>query len=307
MAFTGEPLAVELLPVEVESYIADFFGEVSLPATTISAVGGSAWFAEITLPAITFYGGTSLGWNTTLDVPSLDISATGTASSTATGAATFPKLKINATAKRSGAGAASFPSLTISASGFTAIDWDSPALVLPQITVEAFAESVLAAVFETWCLNMTSAGVSEYTSFPITSAMRFNGKYYGTTATGIFELTGDTDAATAIAADVLTGVTDYSYEGEKGDNSLKIKRSGGAYVNLRSQGGFAVVAKVDEDTERIYTLTAAADPKGFHPRRVDLGRLLEGRNWQFGFKNVAGADFSVRDFQNIPIVLSRRI
>jgi hypothetical protein len=307
MAFSSEPLAVELPSVEVEAYISDFFGEVSLPAIEINAAGGTAWEVSITLPALTLQSDSSFGWDASFTLPELEIAATGITSRLLSGVITLPQVSITASAKRSGSGSLSVPQLTINATGHTVIDWDANNLEVPQITINAFAESVLASVFEIWCMNMASAGVSEYTNYPITSVTRFNGTYYATTSTGIVKLSGDTDAGTAIDSDVLSGMTDYSYEGERGDNSLRVKRSGGAYVNLRSQGGFAVVAKVDEDKERIYTLSAAADPKGFHPRRVDVGRLLEGRNWQFGFRNISGADFYLRNFQNIPIILSRRL
>lgn len=309
MGFSNENLAATLLPVEVEAYVSDFFGGGTIPALAGSGTGAEVaqWDATLTLPNIEFTGGTDLGWNAEIDLLAVEVSATGVSSSVASADIILPKLTISAIMSTSGAAVVELPQITITASGYTEIDWDAANLTVPQLTIEALAESVLAAVFEAWCMNLNTSGVSEYVNFPITSMARFNGKYYATTTAGIFELTGDEDGTTDIDSSVLTGVTDYSHERDTGDSSMKIKRSGGAYLNLRSQDEFSVIAKVDEDKERVYTLGGTGDPSGTHSRRVNLGRLLEGRNWQFGFRNINGADFSIRDFQNIPIFTSRHI
>lgn len=310
MGFSNENLAVTLLPVEVESYISDFFGGGAIPTLAGSGTGASVaqWEATLTLPNIEFAGGTDLGWNAEINLLEVEVSATGVSSSVASADGVLPKLKITATmSASSGVADVSLPQITITASGYTEIDWDAANLVVPQLTTKAFVESALAAVFEAWCMNLNTSGVSEYVDFPVTSMARFNGKYYATTTDGIYELTGGEDGTTDIDSSVLTGVTDYSHEKDTGDSAMKIKRSGGAYVNLRSQDEFSVVVKVDEDKERVYTVNGSGDPSGVHPRRVNLGRLLEGRNWQFGFRNINGADFTVKDFQNIPIFTSRRI
>lgn len=310
MGFSNENLALTTLPLEIEAFVSVFIGGGDLPALTGSGAGATVarWDTTLTLPAIEFTGGTDFGWNTSIELLSVEIDSTGVSSAVGSSDLILPKLQIAATmSASSGTAVATLPQVTIEASGYTVIDWDAADLTVPQLTITALIDSVLAEVFETWCMNLNTSGVSEYTDFPVTSMARFNGKYYATTPTGIFELTGDDDAGTDIDASVLTGVTDYAHERDTGDSAMKIKRSGGAYLNLRSQDEFSVIAKVDEDKERVYTLGGTGDPTGLHSRRVNIGRLLEGRNWQFGFRNINGADFSIRDFQNIPIFTSRRI
>lgn len=307
MAIDGESIAFDLPVLEIDAGVSSYFAELDLHTPTLTATGATAWGVAITLPVLSVYGGSSFGWDVSVDATVPGISATGLVGRTLSASLSFPGVRAASTGKASWSASITAPALSVSASGFTVIDWGSPALTLTAPELDAAIIKVASELFQTFCMNLRTGGVSEYTDHPLTAIVRFNSTYYGMTSDGIYELDGDTDAGSDVAANVLSGVDDYGSDDPRFDVSTKIKRSAGAYVNMRTQGEVAVVVRTDETKERVYVIDGSADPEGLHPRRVQMGRLLEGRNWQFGFKNVDGTAFQLKDFKNIPIVLSRRI
>jgi hypothetical protein len=183
-------------------------------------------------------------------------------------------------------------------------------LVIPALTSTAQAiKAVLTEdEYQAWCMNMRNFGVSEYENFAYTSLCRFQGKLYGTLPTGVFEIDGDTDDGTDIDAEVMSGIQEYKgHQRDPEDFSLRIKQSQGAYMNMRLSGEFAVTLLVDEQEERIFTVDGTNDPEGIHRVRVKIPPGIQGLNWQFGFKNINGSNFHLKNYSNMPVVRKRRV
>lgn len=305
MGFSSENFSITAPAVTNTAWVDVLYADVSVPAATLNAP--PSWgSATVSLPAPTLGSGRDFGWNAELTIAAAELAADGAGGLVFAAEISTPAFKVTAEGTFSGTALLSVPAAIVAAEAYQEIDWGAISVSVPPPDVVAFGAAVLAAIFQAWCMNVRTTGVSEYTNFAFNSMARFNGKYYASASDGVYLLEGDDDNGAPITAEILSGITDYGSD-KVPDLGLLRKRSGGAYLNLRSQGQFQVVVRVDEGTERSYSIDASGDPEGMHTRRVQLGRRLEGRNWQFGFKNASGVDFTLRDFHNVPIYLSRRI
>lgn len=306
MGFSGESLALDLQMPSAVAWVSDYSGTLSLPAPTVFA-DNAYWSASASLPNLQVTGPTDFGWNAAMAVAMPTISTSGDSGRFASASVTISQIAAAARIQRSGGASISTPQLEVSAQAFRVIDWGSPTVTAPMPEISASIIKALAATYSALCLNARTLGVSEYTNYPFTSITAFNGSLYATGPSGIYQISGNDDAGTAIAATILGGQDDYGNTDPRYDVSSYQKRSSGIYFNLRGNGSMQVHVVVDENTERFYDVDLSADPDGIHQRRIQPGRLLEGRSWQFGIKNVSGADFTLRDYYNAPIVLSRRV
>lgn len=155
------------------------------------------------------------------------------------------------------------------------------------------------------CNAMTGAH-SEYTNFSFNSLAVIGGVVYGATVTGLFALTGEDDAGTAIAAAVLSGLTDFATERNPGIG-LKQKRIDSVITNARTDEAMSIRVRAEETTDYLYSRPRSTSQDGMAAVRTKVGRGLEARNWQFGFNNVDGADFMVDSMEVTPVILSRSV
>jgi hypothetical protein len=154
---------------------------------------------------------------------------------------------------------------------------------------------VNAKVFTTYSMHTERQALSTYTNFPFNSFCEFNGKFYGASDAGLFEITGATDNNTPIAAIFTTGITDF--------DSAKTKRVDRVYSNMRG-GALNVRVIADESSSNSYTIQGGAT---LHPVRAILGRGVTGRNWQFEITNVSGSSFTIQGLEVKPQILDRRL
>lgn len=143
--------------------------------------------------------------------------------------------------------------------------------------------------------NMT---LTSYTSYAYNSFTRFAGKNLGADASGLHEMVGDTDNGLPIAAAVVTGTTDFG--------STFVKALDRLYVGYRSTAAMTLSVKLDDKDFFDYTLDPTGDA-GIDTSRVKTGKGLAGRYWQFGFKNIGGAMFSIDTIDVKSMQLQRRI
>lgn len=176
--------------------------------------------------------------------------------------------------------------------------------ILSQVLTDGFAfvgSLVIAGqAYYVRVMNTETFGLWEYNNFNFNSFALVGNKYMAASSTGIFELTGSTDAGTNIAASVKTGLMDFG-------TSLK-KRMPEAYIGYTSTG--TLVMKVTTTTggtkeENWYQLT---ETQGAHDtERLKVGKGLSARYWQFEVINSGGADFDIASIELHPVVLTRRV
>jgi hypothetical protein len=143
--------------------------------------------------------------------------------------------------------------------------------------------------------------VVEYQNFPFNSFALFNGKYYGASEDGIFELTGSDDNGTEIEAYVRAALNTL------GTN--RFKRMPSMYLGYTSSG--TMVLKVvtvanGAKVEDWYTLREKpADV--MRDARIKVGKGLKSVYWAWELHNKDGADFALDIVELMPLALDRRI
>ena len=179
----------------------------------------------------------------------------------------------------------------------------------PSITVSLLAGERLAfigklplgeEVFSAWVLNTDTLGATSYTQFPMLSIATHQGRTFGITETGLYELTGDTDDGEPIPAAIETGALDFALHQDK-----NIPR---AYLYLWAEGTMrlrTVSSKRGCREEAWYEVTPMIGDDE-QARIVRLARGVRGTTWQFRIENVDGCDFDLRGAEVLPVVLNKR-
>lgn len=157
--------------------------------------------------------------------------------------------------------------------------------------------------YQAWVINTDTLGVTQYAQFPFDALVTHGGATLGLTATGLYELSGDTDDGEPIAAWIRTG--DLTLGGTRRSSVPR------AYLYVRQDGDLILKTTTTDKGHRAehwYRLTpSAADGADTATRRVRLGRGVRGVSWAFEIANVDGADFDLRGCEVLPVVLSRRV
>lgn len=147
-------------------------------------------------------------------------------------------------------------------------------------------------------MNTVNGAVTEYEfpSISLTSLATINGKHFGAGPQGIFELTGNTDNGTAIAAEIQTGKLDF------GDS--RGKRVSDAYVEASSTGQMSFSVVTDAGS---YSYPLGAPSVHLVNRKANLGKGIKTRRWQFKLNNVSGAAFEVAGMSVLVNSTARRV
>lgn len=166
---------------------------------------------------------------------------------------------------------------------------------MPEVNLRAF-ETVQEAlhlnvvieldgeVYECWVLNTPKFAPSIYSNFDFNSYASFDGKAFGANATGIYELTGETDAGREIDAGVSFSKTTFGVPTSKRMLKAYIGYTGGSPV---------MVVEVENGTRKTYTISQYNSVVG--------SRDVKGRQWKL---SIAGFD-SLDTVKLVPIVLTR--
>jgi hypothetical protein len=171
---------------------------------------------------------------------------------------------------------------------------DSSAISTIIVTVSDQTES--ADSWASWVVNYETDAHWRYENFEYNSFATFNGKTFGCKDDGVYELTGASDAGTAIDAKITTPVSDF-------DNSFK-KRMLKAYLGVKSDGD--MVLKVLAEGGNVYYYGVDNTRSSVGGARVNIGRGLTSRYWQFELMNSDGADFELDAIEFFPVITSRR-
>ena len=148
-----------------------------------------------------------------------------------------------------------------------------------------------------WVMNANTGAVSRYVQYPFNSFADLGAVQLGATEDGIYKLYGDTDDGADINAAVLTGRDDFS--------ESVMKRMLKAYLGLATNGQMYLTTITNENERRTYLLDV--NNTSVREAKIDLGRGVKSRYWQFEITNVAGADFEIEAVEWYPVLLTRRV
>lgn len=190
---------------------------------------------------------------------------------------------------------------SVQAAGSVEITAQYLAELLSQARVYALMTSN-ADVAQGWVMNTEGAmPVSEYDNFKFTSLTWYRGALWGTLDDGIYQLAGDTDAGTAIQAEVASLLLDFG--------TGRQKRVRSAYLGYTAKGGLVLKVRAVEGGEMTEHWYAATPTQADAPREgvMAVGQGLRSRYWQFELANVDGADFEIDHIELFPVILGRRV
>lgn len=306
----------------------------ALPQLASSMVGGFPG-GFITLPQITVDASALLGNNLSgaITLPQVVVDGLGFGTGQASGAITLPQITLDVAASIGNVGAAALmlPQVLLECAGFTG-NGLAAAITLPQITLDAAGYSQFLATMSSRLMPLTSymvggpgegavaaivvmnlrtGAITEYSGWLFNSLTKHRGRYLGADANGLYELTGETDAGTAIDADARTLSTDLSPIDEKGQFAPFAKRPTDAYLTYQSDEPMVFSVYVGDDA---YDYDV---PKGRYmsnkesatvrPHKVELGKGIEANFLQFGVRNVEGGDFLFDSTRALIDILRRRV
>ena len=169
---------------------------------------------------------------------------------------------------------------------------DIPAFILAG----TMTSTPLAQTYSTIVLNSRVRAVTTYSGLDFNSAAQFAGLTLMASTRGIVALLGDTDLGTEIAAEVLSGVTDFGDE--------RLKRMQAAYIGYR--GSNLTLTMIGENG-REYTYAVAprmVDRLG--PSRVSMGKGLWYRYWQWKLANRSGGDVDLERLTMVVVPSEQR-
>lgn len=149
--------------------------------------------------------------------------------------------------------------------------------------------------FYTFVANTKTLGLSEYSGY------NFNSLSEGLACNsdGIYDL-NDADSSEEVNAIIRTGVMDF-------DTSFN-KRVTHMYLGLTNKGEIIAKTLTSQNgikKERWYKLNPLTTQTS--TRRIQTAKGVKSRYWQFEIINKDGADFTLTDFEVLPMVLKRRI
>ena len=178
----------------------------------------------------------------------------------------------------------------------------SAAQLVALLREEVFFRARLDIGGETYhavALNTKTMGATVFSDYGFTHFGEHSGEYYGARQDGVYRLDGDTDGGAPIAAVLKTALMDF-------DNTQR-KRMRAMYLGCTTDGELVlktIVTDGGEKTEAWYKLQA--QHTSAETAKIDIGRGLRARYWQFELVNVNGADFELDDITLIPAVFLRR-
>jgi hypothetical protein len=288
---------IDFYPLQVESMgISDIFDAeqnyyepglfVTLPGLTFEATGqdGAVGTLNISIPALIFSSQGSDPPRGTINVtlPPLFAGLNGQINEQGTLTVTLPALLFSGTeiAGTTGVLSVSLPALEIDFSG----NLSAEGTLTVSIPMFKMASDVLPDSYLNMVLNIRNAALTLYDNYDFNSLCRFNGKHFGATKTGIFDLdTGDLDGDDIIDWNFRTGFLDMEQKTTK-----KLRQ---AWLSYKSSGNIMLTVIQPDGTEYEYTLEGIEnDDTGL---RVKFGRGLASKYVALDIKGVDGSTITL--------------
>lgn len=160
-------------------------------------------------------------------------------------------------------------------------------------------ESVLTNVpLLSYVVNANTFAMTKYRNFNFNSFAHLEGLYYGMNDDGIYELDGDDDNGTAIDATITLGKKDF--------DSKQLKTIPQTYLGVHTNGALVLKVITDSGAIRYYNMTAPTSGD-LKTTRIQVGKGLRSRYWQFELTNVNGSDLTLDSIAFLAVGLARRI
>lgn len=155
-------------------------------------------------------------------------------------------------------------------------------------------------VFTAWVMDAETKAAWRYDNYPFNSFAQLGDTFLGALPDGIYRLEGDDDAGTPIGWHVRSGLLNFGTQLEK--------RVDVAYIGYTSAGdvGLSVYTTNPEGEKIQYNFVMVGRTADVtRENRIKVGRGLESVYW--AFELVGTGDFTLSDWQILPIVGSRRV
>ncbi len=195
-------------------------------------------------------------------------------------------------------------SVTDSAGGSEAITSTGSLLtnLLTDGVLATIRLNVGGELFTGWVLNTDTLAPSEYqfADLQFNSACKHGDRYLLAADDGIYQFTEDVGAETVMTY-IKTGKTDFG-------SDLR-KRVVNSYIVYSASGDMVLRVTTSEHGQvvtRSYAVTARPVNDTTDTRRIDIGKGIKSRYWQFELMG-NGVDCDIDEIGMLPIVLSRRI
>jgi hypothetical protein len=152
---------------------------------------------------------------------------------------------------------------------------------MPALTLSTY---LVLQSYLNMVMNIRNAALTLYDNYDFNSLCRFNGKHFGATKTGIFDLdTGDLDDDDIIDWNFRTGYLDMEQKTTK-----KLRQ---AWLSYKSSGNIILTVVQPDGTEYEYTLEGIeTDDTGL---RVKFGRGLASKYVALDVKGVDGSTITL--------------
>jgi hypothetical protein len=174
-------------------------------------------------------------------------------------------------------------------------------------TVYAAVESMLGAVMvpraqgqdnPVWVVNTGLWAATRFSNYPFNSYAEIDGRFYGASEDGLYELTGETDAGANIDASAMLR--------RSREQSSQQKRVDRVYLHGTSDKRLEVrVITPTGDVHRYRTEVDLGDEVTV--QRVKLGRGLMAQYWMLEVRNYAGGDMTLDQIEIVSLHTTRKI
>lgn len=165
-------------------------------------------------------------------------------------------------------------------------------------TIELFGEvNFDGETFLTYTVNTQTSGVTEYTNYKFNSF-----SYpYACASDGLYKLDdGDNDEGENIKSGIKTGLMDFS--------SSVHKQIPYAYLGITSDGEILLkVTNMNRGVKKERWYGVSSINEDCDTTRIQLGRGVKARYWQFEVLNNNGSDLKLESIELLPLMLRRRI
>ena len=142
--------------------------------------------------------------------------------------------------------------------------------------------------YRSMVMNLKNYGLTEYLNYNFNSLCSFDGKYFGSNTSGIYELTGTQDVSTNIPWRIVTPRFDLET-----DNVRKILRH--AWLGYKSSGDLTLTVILPDATEYEYTVdSVSVVDDGI---RVKFGKGIKSRYVEMELKNNANESIILDKFR----------
>lgn len=148
--------------------------------------------------------------------------------------------------------------------------------------------------FTTWAMNTRTGAVTEYANYAFNSFAKIGRRVLGASENGLYELTGDSDDGTSIAARIAGGFLQFG--------GTQLSRLKEAYIAARGEQEWVLRVITGDGEVYNYRVTN----RSMRSTKVHMGKGQRARYFAYELVST-GADFDLDTLEFVPIVMQRRV